>query len=175
MRKLLLTPALMLGAFFGSAAVAQETPAVPDAPSVQIDEKWKVNPSFKLDVATKPAKEDFNNYRLPPMPAEFEDKPSGFVGRAVEFFDNHSVKGDSMFDTALEKDIGGGFSIAAGSVDMRNSTGPQASARQTARAMTGLPDSETRELRRALAGGMPQQKHGVDGVAVALRFRIGLK
>ncbi|MEZ0260700.1 MAG: hypothetical protein ACAH80_06800 [Alphaproteobacteria bacterium] len=173
MRKLWLTPVFTLAAFFGGAAMAQETPAVP-AP--QIDAQWKVQPDTKLDLTlTAPKyKYDSTEFRLAPMPKEFDGRPSGFVGRAVEFFDEHSVKGDSMFDTALEKDIGGGFSIAAGSVDMRKSSGPQAAARQTARIMTGLPDSETRELRRALAGGMPREKHG-DGVGVAIRFRIGLK
>lgn len=169
MRKLWLTPAFILGAFFGSAAVAQETP-----PSVHIDDRWKVTTPAILDLTVKGAQQDYNDYRLPPMPAEFAGKPGGVVGRAVEFFDDHRVRGDSMFDTALEKNIGGGFSIAAGSVDMRKSSGPQAAARQTARAMTGLPDSETRELRRALASGMAKDKHG-DGVGVALRFRIELK
>jgi hypothetical protein len=195
MRKIWLTPAFTLAAFFGSAAQAQVTPApstivsqepLPDAPSaktqtspIQISPQWQVKPDYKLDLSTKfekPAEDGLATYRLPAMPPEFADKPSGFVGRAVEFFDQHSVKGDSMFDTALEKDIGGGFSIAGGSIDMRNNTGHNGAIRQTVRAMTGLPDSETRDLRHALSGGgnMPQPKGG-DGVAVALRFRIGLK
>lgn len=172
MRKLWLTPVFTLAAFFGGAAMAQETPEH----STAISPEWQVKPGDKLDLALTAPKYKYESteFRLAPVPKEFGNKPSGVFGRAVQFFGDHSVKGESMFDTALEKDIGGGFSIAAGSVDMRKASGQQVAARQTARIMTGLSDSETRELRRTLAGGMPRDSHG-DGVGVAIRFRIGLK
>lgn len=163
--KFWLAPVLFIAALFGSgAAVAQQGPVLPDAPTPKVTETLPAPYSFK-DAFKAPHYTD-------------SSKPGGFIGHSINFFQNHTLDSDSIFDFAVEKPVSKHFSVVAGTLnDMRNTTGPQAAARQTARVITGLADSQTRTLRNMLAGGQPQHENsrGSDGFAVGIRIDLGRK
>lgn len=163
-KKFWLAPVLFIAALFGTgSAVAQAPAQLPDAPTPKVTE-------------TMPAPYPFKDTFAPPHYTD-SSKTGGFIGNSIRFFQNHSLDNDSMFDFAMEKPVSRHFSVVAGTLnDMRNTTGPQAAARQAARVMTGLPDSQTRLLRNSLAGGQPQRDNkGADGFAIGIRIDLGRK
>ena len=172
LKRKLLAPVLMLASLVGGSALAQEKAPLPDAPSVTL-KLPPINQSFSYQ-STHPAIE----YAVPKPPsASSSPLGDGFIGRIAGYVDRHSNDSQTPFDFAMGYRLKSRFTVMAGTlVDTRAHSGQYEANRQAVRIMTNMPDWETRNIRDAMTGGMPDRgRHGGDGFGIGFKIDLGGK
>ncbi|MEZ0225028.1 MAG: hypothetical protein ACAH83_10775 [Alphaproteobacteria bacterium] len=170
--KKILMPALMLGTVFASAAAAEETKPLPDAPSATAS--FRLQPP-KFSYADAQAKGiEYKVLPPPSSPSPFEESA---IGKIASYVDRHSSDSQPPFDFAMGYKLKDGFTIMAGTLaDPRKHSGRYDADRMAMRTMTGMPDWQTRSIRNTMSGGVPgRHRGGDDGFGIGLKIQLGPK